>query len=120
MPQLDAMDDQSNNGDDHVLRPDQKGLSFGYANVPHKASSVYYTYEPSVQEIYVNIKQYDAIRKRKARRDHLDSLMEIQRSSYLHESRHRHAMKRLRAPSGRFLTKEEMAELKQNGVFPRE
>ncbi|RVD91016.1 nuclear transcription factor Y subunit [Tubulinosema ratisbonensis] len=73
---------------------------------------IFFNYEPPRQEVYVNVKQYAAIRKRKARRDYLDSLMEIQKSSYLHESRHRHAMNRLRAPSGRFLTKEEMAMMR--------
>ncbi|KCZ80023.1 hypothetical protein H312_02580 [Anncaliia algerae PRA339] len=73
---------------------------------------IFFNYEPPRHEVYVNVKQYSAIKKRKARRDYLDSLMEIQKSTYLHESRHRHAMNRLRAPSGRFLTKEEMAMLK--------
>lgn len=64
------------------------------------------------QPLYVNVKQFHAIRKRKMRRDHLDTLMKQQNSGYLHESRHRHAMNRMRAPSGRFLTKEETAKLK--------
>ncbi|KAG0442350.1 Nuclear transcription factor Y subunit A-3 [Dictyocoela muelleri] len=63
--------------------------------------------------IFVNVNQYDCIKKRKLRREFLDSIMET-RTGYLHESRHRHAMNRLRAPSGRFLTKEEMMELKKN------
>lgn len=63
--------------------------------------------DQSFQPLYVNAKQLSWIKKRKGRRDLLDSLMVSSRSNYLHESRHRHAMKRLRAPSGRFLTKEE-------------
>lgn len=63
---------------------------------------------------YINPKQLYWIKKRKARREMLDSIMVQQSNNYMHESRHRHAMKRLRAPSGRFLTKQEMAEFKKN------
>ncbi|KRH94176.1 CCAAT-binding factor, subunit B [Pseudoloma neurophilia] len=60
------------------------------------------------QPLYVNAHQFNCIRKRKLRRDYLDTITVNKNSlSYLHESRHRHAMNRLRAPSGRFLTKEE-------------
>lgn len=55
----------------------------------------------------LNPRQVFWIRKRKMRRETLDALMVTQKNNYVHESRHRHAMKRLRAPSGRFLTKEE-------------
>jgi hypothetical protein len=34
---------------------------------------------------------------------------------YMHESRHRHAMRRPRGPGGRFLTAKEMADLKSRG-----
>jgi len=60
----------------------------------------------------LNNKQAYWIRKRKIRREMLDAIMIEQRGNYIHESRHRHAMKRLRAPSGRFLTKEESAKYK--------
>lgn len=63
--------------------------------------------------VLVNPKQIYWIRKRRIRREMLDSIMVIQNANYLHESRHRHAMKRLRAPSGRFLTKEETAEIRK-------
>lgn len=69
----------------------------------------------SFQPLYVNAKQLNWIKKRKARRDMLDSLMVTNKRNYLHESRHIHAMKRLRAPSGRFLTKEETEELNRKG-----
>lgn len=58
-------------------------------------------------ESSLNPRQIFWIKKRKLRREALDSLMRATSSNYIHESRHRHAMKRLRAPSGRFLTKEE-------------
>jgi hypothetical protein len=80
-----------------------------------------YSYEYSFesqpfQPLYVNVKQLNWIKKRKARRDILDSLMISLKSNYLHESRHRHAMKRLRAPSGRFMTKEETEKfMRENG-----
>lgn len=65
------------------------------------------------QPLYVNAHQFNCIRKRKMRRDYLDTItMNKSSSSYLHESRHRHAMNRLRAPSGRFLTKEEAEEMR--------
>lgn len=67
--------------------------------------------------VYINPKQVYWIRRRKIRREMLDSIMVRQDSNYMHESRHQHAMKRLRAPSGRFLTKEEMAEAKRKGNF---
>ena len=62
----------------------------------------------------INPKQIYWIRKRQLRRELLDSVMVQQNKNYMHESRHRHAMKRLRAPSGRFLTKEETAEIRRN------
>ncbi|KAM0672536.1 subunit B of CCAAT-binding transcription factor [Ordospora colligata] len=72
--------------------------------------------DQSFQPMYINPKQLNWIMKRKARRDVLDSLMVANRRNYLHESRHIHAMKRLRAPSGRFLTKRETEEfIKKNG-----
>lgn len=117
MPRLGRMD--NNIGDDYSgyikdsSQKEDSQIHYSYDFPLKVPSSVYYAYKPSVQEIYVNAKQYEAIKKRKARRDYLDSLMEIQKSTYLHESRHRHAMNRLRAPSGRFLTKEEMAEIKK-------
>ncbi|KAM0675437.1 Transcriptional activator [Gurleya vavrai] len=75
----------------------------------------------SEQPLYVNLKQYDCIRKRKIRRDFLDTLMaEANQAGYLHESRHKHAMNRQRAPSGRFLTKEETEAMKRNENYNSE
>ncbi|KAI4293274.1 hypothetical protein PAPHI01_2548 [Pancytospora philotis] len=69
------------------------------------------------QDALINPKQLYWIRRRRMRREMLDSLMVIQNSNYLHESRHRHAMKRLRAPSGRFLTKAEAEKARRQADF---
>lgn len=70
-----------------------------------------YLLESMINGVMINPKQMYWICKRKARREFLDRLMVSQTNNYMHESRHRHAMKRMRAPSGRFLTKEEMNKL---------
>ena len=63
------------------------------------------------QPTYVNAKQYRRIIKRRQARAKLEAKWKIPgRRAFLHKSRHDHACRRPRGPSGRFLTKAELAE----------
>ncbi|TEB37584.1 CCAAT-binding transcription factor, subunit B, partial [Coprinellus micaceus] len=66
------------------------------------------------EPLYVNAKQYFRILKRRVARSRLDEVHRLsrQRKPYLHESRHKHAMRRPRGPGGRFLTADEIAAQK--------
>lgn len=64
--------------------------------------------------VYVNARQYARILKRRQARLILESKRKTAaRQQFLHESRHRHACSRPRGPKGRFLTKEELEEIRK-------
>ncbi|CAN8063431.1 unnamed protein product [Agarophyton chilense] len=63
------------------------------------------------QPTYVNPKQYARILKRRESRKKQTGTdvtsYTPRKRSYMHESRHKHAMQRRRGPGGRFLSKQE-------------
>lgn len=67
-----------------------------------------------MKPLYVNPKQYHRIQVRRDQRENLHKRIKFvpkKTDPYQYLSRHKHAKRRKRGPGGRFLTKQELAQL---------
>ncbi|KAI9836964.1 MAG: Transcriptional activator [Thelocarpon superellum] len=91
------------------------------APAPHPPSPEVVSGGAEESPLYVNAKQFHRILKRRLARQKLEENLRLTskgRKPYLHESRHKHAMRRPRGPGGRFLTADEVAEMERAGKNP--
>jgi len=68
------------------------------------------------QPVPVNPLQYHRILKRRVARSKLKPYVRNRDRTYVHESRHKHAVNRLRGPQGKFLSKEELERKQKKKV----